>query len=271
MKKRVWLTGPYVFWIVIFTILPVIVLLWYALYDSKQGITFEHLREAVKPVHLKAFWNSILISFECTVICLLLAYPLALCIRALKLGKRSTMIMIVIAPMWMNYVLRIMSWQLILSKNGLLNSLLTILHLPNHDLGNSSAAIVIGMIYDYLPFMLLPVYNSIMSVGDDVIEAARDLGANKLTVFAKILLPLTIPGISSGIVMVFVPALTTFAISDMLGGGKVMLIGNIIEQEFISSMNWKLGAALSLVLMIVVIPGLFISPTKAEEQNTIIN
>ncbi|MCR5627791.1 MAG: ABC transporter permease, partial [Lachnospiraceae bacterium] len=131
--------------------------------------------------------------------------------------------------------------------------------LPGQDLGNSVAAILIGMVYDYLPFMLLPIYNAVSSVPSGVLEAARDLGSNPLHVFVRIMLPLTLPGIESGIIMVFIPALTTFAISDVLGGGKVMLIGNVIEQEFLTSLNWHLGSGLSFILMIFVLIGMVFS------------
>ncbi len=257
--KKTWLSGPYIVWIILFTVVPVIILFYYAFQDDAGRVTIDYFKGAVRPIHLKALGLSVLLSLMCTVVCLLLAYPLALCMRYLKMGKKGMMIAIVIGPMWMNYVLRIMSWQLILSQNGVLNKLLSILHLPHQDWGNSATAIVIGMIYDYLPFMLLPVYNAVMDIGEDVIEAAHDLGASKATVLRKVMIPLSKPGIISGITMVFIPALTTFAISDMLGGGKVMLIGNIIEQEFISSMNWHLGAALSLLLMLFIIPGIIFS------------
>ncbi len=202
---------------------------------------------------------SIRLSLICTLICLVIAYPLSICMRSLKISRKWMLTSIVIVPMWMNFVLRIMSWQLILSKNGILNRLLTSLSLPPQNLANSGAAIVIGMVYDFLPFMLLPIYNSVMDVEEDVLEAARDLGAGSFTVLFRIMVPLNRPGIISGITMVFVPALTTFAISDMLGGGKVMLIGNIIEQEFLNTMNTHLGSGLSLILMVFILIGMIFS------------
>ena len=260
--KRSLFTTPYIFWIVVFTLIPFIMLLAYAFTNEGGALTGEYFAAIFKSVHLKALWLSLILSFFCTLICLILSYPLALCMRSLNVGRKLIQTAIVIVPMWMNFVLRIMSWQLILSKNGILNALLSLLGLPRQNLGNSAAAIMIGMVYDYLPFMLLPVYNSVMAVGQDVLEAARDLGAGHFKVLIKIMLPLTMPGIVSGIIMVFIPALTTFAISDMLGGGKVMLIGNIIEQEFLSTMNWHLGSALSLILMVFVLIGIVLSPEE---------
>ena len=258
--KRSLLASPYIFWIILFTVIPFIMLLAYAFFNDSGALTGEYIAAIAEPVHLKALWLSIRLSILCTLICLVLSYPLALCMRSLNLGRRLIQTAIVIVPMWMNFVLRIMSWQLILSKNGILNTFLALLGLPPQDLGNSVYAIIIGMVYDYLPFMLLPIYNAVMTVGNDVLEAARDLGAEPLKVLVKIMLPLTMPGIVSGIIMVFTPALTTFAISDMLGGGKVMLIGNIIEQEFLSTMNWHLGSGLSLILMIFVLLGILLDP-----------
>ena len=161
------------------------------------------------------------------------------------------MAIIVILPMWVNFILRIMAWQLLLSRNGLINGALGAIGLPGQDLANSSMAIVIGMVYDYLPFMILPVYNAVTDLKDDVIEAARDLGAPPKAVLTRIMIPLTKPGIISGITMVFVPSLTAFAIPDILGGGNSDVIGNLIERQFQSGNNWPLGAALSIILIVV--------------------
>ena len=180
------------------------------------------------------------------------------------------MAIIVILPMWVNFVLRIMAWQLLLSRNGIINALLGALGLPGQHLANSNVAIVIGMVYDYLPFMILPVYNAVSELNEDILEAARDLGAPPKAVLTKIMIPLTMPGIISGITMVFVPSLTTFAIPDILGGGKIMLIGNIIEQEFSTSMNWNLGSGLSIALMIfVLISMMFTSKTDAGKERSV--
>jgi spermidine/putrescine transport system permease protein len=146
-----------------------------------------------------------------------------------------------------------MAWQVILEKGGIFNTMLTAVHLPALNIINTPAAIILGMVYDFLPFMVLPIYNILMKIDDNVIEAAYDLGATKSTVFRKVILPLSVPGIASGVTMVFVPSLTTFVISNILGGGKIYLIGNIIEQEFTTSANWNLGSGLSLVMMIFIV------------------
>ena len=161
--------------------------------------------------------------------------------------------MIFILPMWMNFLLRTLAWQSLLEKTGVINNLLTFFHLPNLAIINTPYAIILGMVYNFLPFMVLPIYNSLTKIDQNIIHAARDLGANGFRTFQKITLPLSIPGIISGITMVFVPALTTFVISNLLGGSKILLIGNVIEQEFTQTSNWHLGSGLSIVLMIFII------------------
>ncbi|MEG1741864.1 MAG: ABC transporter permease, partial [Acetivibrio sp.] len=162
-------------------------------------------------------------------------------------------VLVFILPMWMNFLLRTLAWQTLLEKNGVINSILAFLHLPGQSLINTPYAIILGMVYNFLPFMVLPIYNVLSKIDKDVIFAARDLGASNAQTFSKIILPLSVPGIISGITMVFVPALTTFVISDLLGGSKILLIGNVIEQEFKQGSNWNAGSGLSLVLMIFII------------------
>ena len=162
-------------------------------------------------------------------------------------------------------MLRILAWQMLLSNNGILNSVLQAMGFSGFNLMNTPTAVVFGMVYDYLPFMLLPIYNSLVRIRKDIIEAARDLGANSVTVFFKIIFPMTLSGVISGIVMVFVPALTSFVISDLLGGGKVLLIGNVIEQSFMQGMDWHLGSGLSLVLMIFVLVSMAFMNTKGKD------
>ena len=253
MSKRRYLSVPYVVWIIGFTILPLIMIVTNAFGDGAGHVTAANVLAIFEPVHRKAFLLSVGLALICTGVCLVLAYPLALILRKLHLGRKGFIIMVVILPMWMNFVLRIMALQLILSRNGILNMVLNAIGLPSQHWSNSMIAIVIGMVYDYLPFMILPIYNAIMEIDEVILEAASDLGAGRMSVIGRIILPLSFPGIASGITMVFVPSLTTFAISDILGGGKVLLIGNVIEQEFITSMNWNLGSGLSIALMVFVL------------------
>lgn len=167
----------------------------------------------------------------------------------------------------MNFLLRTLAWQTLLERKGVINAVLTALHLPNQHLINTPAAIVFGMVYNYLPFMILPVYNALVKIDDNTINAARDLGANFWQTLLRVILPLSVPGIVSGITMVFVPALTTFVVSDLLGGGKILLIGNVIEQEFMRTSDWNLGSGLSLVLMVFVILSMLLV-NHFDEQST---
>ena len=191
-------------------------IVFYALGDGNGGFTLANILAIFQPVHLKSLLLALWLALLCTAICLVLAYPLAVMLRKLNIGKQGMMAIIVILPMWVNFVLRIMAWQLLLSRNGIINALLGALGLPGQHLANSNVAIVIGMVYDYLPFMILPVYNAVSELNEDILEAARDLGAPPKAVLTKIMIPLTMPGIISGITMVFVPSLTTFAIPDIL-------------------------------------------------------
>lgn len=183
----------------------------------------------------------------------MLAYPLAMILRGRGAAAGGFIVFIFILPMWMNFLLRTLAWQTLLEKNGVINGILNWLHLPSQSMINTPSAIVLGMVYNFLPFMVLPIYNVLSKIDDNIINAAMDLGANSFQRFTRIWFPLSIPGIISGITMVFVPSLTTFVISDLLGGSKILLIGNVIEQEFTRGSNWHLGSGLSLVLMVFIL------------------
>lgn len=251
--KRQFLCGPYIVWIIGFIILPVLMIFYYGITDSSGSFTFSNISAITEPIHMKALLLSLKLALICTVFCLLLSYPLAMILNGLHLKRQSFVVFIFVLPMWMNFMLRILAWQLLLSNNGIFNAVLESFGLPKISLLNTPSAVVFGMVYDFLPFMILPIYNAMGRIGTDVIDAARDLGANRIQVFFRIILPLTVSGVLSGIIMVFVPALTSFVISNLLGGGKVLLIGNVIEQEFMQNMNWNMGSGLSIVLMIFVI------------------
>lgn len=252
-NKKKLLTGPYLFWAVSFIIIPLFMILYYGLTNEKKEFTLLNLAKITTPENLKALGLALLLSLVSTAICLILAYPLAMILASKSMNQTSFIVLIFILSMWMNFLLRTLAWQTLLEKNGVINSVLSFLHLPTQSMINTPSAIILGMVYNFLPFMVLPIYNVIVKIDKDVISAAKDLGANNVQTFLKIILPLTTPGIISGITMVFVPALTTFVISDLLGGSKILLIGNVIEQEFKQSSNWNVGSGLSLVLMIFII------------------
>lgn len=252
-NKKKLLTGPYLFWAVSFIIIPLFMILYYGLTNEKKEFTLLNLAKITTPENLKALGLALLLSLVSTAICLILAYPLAMILASKSMNQTSFIVLIFILPMWMNFLLRTLAWQTLLEKNGVINSVLSFLHLPTQSMINTPSAIILGMVYNFLPFMVLPIYNVIVKIDKDVISAAKDLGVNNVQTFLKIILPLTTSGIISGITMVFVPALTTFVISDLLGGSKILLIGNVIEQEFKQSSNWNVGSGLSLVLMIFII------------------
>lgn len=251
--RQQFLAGPYMIWIIGFIILPMIMIIYYAFSNADGSFTMEYITAITMETNRKAIVLSLQLGIICTLICLVLSYPLAMILNNLKIKNQGLVVFIFMLPMWMNFMLRILAWKLLLSKNGVVNTLLTNFGLSRISIINTPTAVVFGMVYDFLPFMLLPIYNSMTRIRRDWIEAARDLGAGNVTIFFKILLPLTVSGIISGIVMVFVPSLTSFAISQILGGGHVLLIGNVIEQDFMQGMQWNAGSGLSFVLMIFVI------------------
>lgn len=251
--NRKYFAVPYVVWIVGFTVIPLLFILGMAFTSPGGGLTLENVLDIFSPVHRKALVLSLEIAFACTLACILLAYPLALIMRYLRFDQKNFIIFVLILPMWMNFILRVLALQMLLSNNGIINHLLTTLGFPPIEIINTPAAIVLGMVYDFLPYMILPIYNAMMAIDEDIIEAAQDLGAGSFSIFMKIILPLTLPGVGSGITMVFVPSMTSFVIANILGGGKIQLLGNVIEQEFNVSMNWNLGAGISVALMLFIL------------------
>ena len=252
MSKKL-LSGPYIVWMVGFTLIPLALIVFYGLTDKAGAFTLENIMAIAQPERFKR------------------AASLAEAVpgehghlpgaglspghdlKKPEGGKGSFIVFIFILPMWMNFLLRTMAWQTLLDHNGVINNILRFFNLPELKIINTQAAIIFGMVYNFLPFMVLPIYNVLVKIGDDTVEAARDLGANSVQTFFRVILPLSMPGVISGITMVFVPALTTFVISDLLGGGMILLIGNVIEQEFTFTTNWNLGSGLSLVLMVFIL------------------
>ncbi len=250
--SKAW-ASPFLIWIAIGTVVPVFSIAYYGFSNRAGNFTFDNIGATFSPDHMEALGLSLLLAFVSTAVCFILALPMAMILSNSRHGKTGMVIFIFILPMWMNFLLRTMAWQVLLEREGVINSILHALGLPGQHLINTPAAIVLGMVYDFLPFMILPIYNAACKIDNRLIEAAYDLGADKGTVYRKVIFPLLVPGIVSGVTMVFIPALTTFVISNMLGGGKINLIGNIIEQEFTVSSNWYLGSGMSLVMMVFII------------------
>lgn len=258
LKKKL-LGMPYFLWSLTFILIPLGMVFYYGLTDRSGAFTLNNIISITTAEHAKALWLALLLSLIATVLCLLLAYPLAMILCNMGVNQHSFIVLIFILPMWMNFLLRTMAWQTLLEKTGVINSILNFLHLPALRIINTPYAIVLGMVYNFLPFMVLPIYNALSKIDRSIIHAAKDLGANNIQVFFKITLPLSVPGVISGITMVFIPALTTFVISKLLGGSKVLLIGNVIEEEFTQASNWHLGSGLSIVLMLFIIVNMVLS------------
>jgi len=264
------LAAPYTVWAAGFIIIPLVLVLFYAFTSKSGSFTLDNITSITESTNIKALWLSIMLSLISTVICLILAYPLAMILSASGVNQSSFMVFIFILPMWMNFLLRTLAWQTLLEKTGVINSILAFLNLPSINIINTPYAIVLGMVYNFLPFMVLPIYNILIKIDKNVINATHDLGANNFQTFTRVIFPLSLPGVISGITMVFVPALTTFVISDLLGGSKILLIGNVIEQEFKQANNWHAGSGLSFVLMIFIVISIFVTNKYDKEGGSIL-
>ena len=250
-NKSVLLSVPYILWMVAFTLIPLGVVCYYALTDPETGaFTWNNLWEL--GAYLPVFGESILYSIVSALICLVLGYPVAYYIAHRGPVMQKFLYMLVMLPMCMSFLLRTLAWVALLQDTGIINSLLASLGIANVKLIRTPAAVILGMVYNYLPYMILPLYAIIVKIDDRLIEAAEDLGCTPVQTFTKVVLPLSTPGIISGITMVFVPAVSTFYISQKLGGADTMLIGDVIERMFKQGNNPNLGAALSLLLMVLV-------------------
>ena len=250
-NKSLLLSGPYIAWMVLFTLIPLGVVGYYALTDPNTGaFTLGNLQDL--GTYLPVLWQSIWYSLVSAVICLLLGYPVAYYIAHCKATTQKILYMLVMLPMCMSFLLRTLAWVGLLQDTGIINQLLEAIGIGRIQLIRTPGAVILGMVYNYLPYMILPLYSTIVKINPRLIEAAEDLGCNGVNVFARVVLPLSVPGILSGITMVFVPAVSTFYISQKLGGTDTVLIGDVIERQFKQGNNPNLGAALSLVLMLLV-------------------
>lgn len=250
---------PYVVWMGVFIVIPLLLVVYFAITtgDSQNFSTFEFSLDNFKrfftPNYLRVLRRSLNLAFVSTVLCLIFGYPMALIIAKEKPRKRNMMILMFVIPMWMNFLLRTYAWLTLLGKNGFINFIITKIGLPPLNLMYNDKAVLLGMVYNFLPFMVLPIYSVLIKIDNSLIEAAEDLGANKITVFGKVILPLSVPGVITGVTMVFIPAVSTFVISNLLGGNKYNLIGNIIEQQFRYTGDWHFGSSMSVILMILIL------------------
>lgn len=249
--------SPYLLWTVLFILVPVFMVLFYSLFAPAPGggyaLDLEGYRKFADPLYLEVLWRSIVIALKSTLLCLLVGYPLALILSRIEPRYQKILVMLIILPMWMNFLLRTYAWIPILGRNGLINSLLGSLGVAPLDLLFNENAVLLGMVYNFLPFMVLPIYTVLMKIDRQLIEAAEDLGADRLVIFRRIVFPLSIPGLISGIMMVFMPAVSTFVISDLLGGSQITLIGNLIKDQFQTVYDWNFGSAISIILMVMIL------------------
>ncbi len=245
------LASPYIVWSVLFIIAPLIFVAYYALTNAQGDFTLSNFAELSK--YTTTFLRSIWFGIVATIICLLIAFPLAYIISQKTEKVQRTLVMLVMLPMWMSFLIRTYSWMALLQDTGIINSMLAKIGIDPIHMINTSGAVILGMVYNFLPYMIMPIYSVMAKLDFSMVEAAQDLGCNRLAVVRRCIIPMSMPGVVSGITMVFVPSVSTFYISQKLGGGSFDLIGDVIERQFQQSYNYNLGASISFVLMILIL------------------
>lgn len=254
--KSILPAAPYIVWSSLFIVIPLLIVIFFSFtVSTSDGYKFslENFQRLLDPNYFTVFKRSIWLALKATIGCLILGYPVAYLISKMRPGKRDMLIMLFIVPMWMNFLLRTYAWLPILGKNGIINNFLAFIGVGRINLLYNDFAVLLGMIYNFLPFMVFPIYTVLTKMDKDLINAASDLGANRVKVFTKIIFPLSMPGVISGITMVFMPAVSTFVISRLLGGGQYMLLGNLIEQQYTTMGDWNFGSAIAIFMMIIIL------------------
>lgn len=264
------ITSPYILWSGLFIVIPLFLIVFFAFTKSTDNgyvFTIQHFEELMQPMYFRIFFRSIKLALFSTILCLLIGYPTAYIISKTKASRQNTLLMLAIIPMWMNFLLRTYAWSAILGRNGILNTIITTFGFSPINILYTDTAVMLGMVYNFLPFMILPIYTILSKMDKDLINAAKDLGAKPRQVFTKVVLPLSMPGVASGVTMVFMPAVSTFVISKLLGGGQFMLIGNLIEQQFMSVGDWHFGSAISIFMMIVILISMAVLNKFSDESD----
>lgn len=267
--KKGWNSYPYIIWMLIFILVPLILVLYYSVtVSTDSGTTFslENFQKFMQPIYLKVLVRSIALALVSTFICLILGYPVAMILAGRDLSRKNLMVLLFIIPMWMNFLLRTYAWMTLLERKGLINTLLGTLGLPQLNILYTDSAVVLGMVYNFLPFMVLPIFSVMSKIDTNLIEAAEDLGSNSFTIFRRITFPLSMPGVVSGITMVFMPAVTTFVISKLLGGSQFTLIGNLIEDQFMRVYDWNFGSAVSIIMMLLILISMGVTSRYDKED-----
>lgn len=264
------LVNPYIGWMAIFIVIPTLLIILYAFTASGNDVvsirfTLENFARFLDPLFLSIFWKSLVIAFQTTLVCLIIGYPIAYAISRLNQNHQFLMVLLITMPTWINMLIRTYSWVSLLGDNGLINSVLGLLGIAPIKMMYTDFAVVLGMVYNFLPFMIINIYTQLAKLDNSLIHAAHDLGANRLMTFRKVIFPLSIPGVISGITLVFLPAVSSFVIPKLLGGGSYVLIGNLIENQFVVSGQWNFGSAVSLIMTIVILISMWI--TKRVDRN----
>ena len=261
--------SPYIVWMVVFVAVPLAIVVYFAFTDKAGSFTLENIMGL--GAHTTVFARGIVQAVIATVICLVIAFPIGYMLSRMAPAHQKMMQMLIMLPMWMNFLLRTYAWMTLLENNGLINRFLGLFGIGPLHMINTSGAVVLGMVYNYLPFMILPLYTIMVKIDQSVIEAAQDLGASQFHILSRVLVPLAMPGITTGITMVFVPSISTFIISRMLGGGSNLLPGDLIEMQFLgNSYNYNLGSAMSLVLMVIVLLCMSFTTADTEEMEAMV-
>lgn len=276
-------SSPYVLWMILFTFIPLVFVVYYAFTDPSGAFTIDNIKGLlglesgtqnviqsgtfIRTDFIKIFWRSMWYGAVATVVCLVIAYPTAYIISQIAENRQQVMVTLIMLPMWMNFILRTYALMKILEDTGIINTLLTKLGLPVLHMINTPFAVILGMVYNFLPYMILPIYSVMSKMDNSLIEAAQDLGCNRMRVFLKVILPLSMGGVVSGITMVFVPSVSTFYISQKLGGGTNEMIGDVIERTFLTETNYNVGAAISLVLMVLILICMAIMNRFSDDDN----
>lgn len=272
MKKFSQLALPYIVWAVLMLVLPMGLIAVYSVMEQGNSIvtfafTLEHYKKFfTDPDFLLILWRSLLIAIKATVICLFLGYPIAYFIARSKEKTQNLLILCITIPMWINMLVRTYAWIGLLSEGGLLQRLLSLIGLGNTELLYTEGAVLLGMVYNFLPFMILQIQTSLSKMDHSLLEASADLGANPAMAFLRVTLPLSLPGVINGITLVFLPAVSSFFIPKLLGGGQYFLIGNMIENQFITVGEWNFGSAISMIMAIIMML-LMMAVRKAETRN----
>ena len=257
------LAYPYFIWMVLFTVVPLIIVVYYALTDGSGNFTIANLTSVSG--YGSVFARSLLLALVATVICLIIAFPVGYFLSRLRVNKQHIMLMLVMLPMWMNFLLRTYAWMGILQDEGVLNTILSWFGIGPVSMIHTSFAVILGMVYNFIPFMILQIHTSLDKMDKSLLEAASDLGATPVQAFLRVTLPLSLPGVISGITLVFLPAVSSFFIPKLLGGGQYVLVGNIIESQFLTSGDWNFGSAISLIMAVIIMISMWLT-RKADVQ-----